>query len=211
MATNQAKNALLCAYTLAKAGRYSEAEAKVLSEPEISKQPAAIDFLARIRIEQGDVIEARRLWEELTISHPTYLPARLALKHLNKRKPLFTRKRIAIILGLFLLSAAFMLGFSLAPMTAKEVTPQTHSYQWETLPMLSDLQTLTVHRGNVRRVYVSSYLFADPKALASRQNLIEALCFLLTIDAHQIYFAQGQVEMSLEDVLIELEPLPKRQ
>lgn len=211
MATNQAKHALLCAYTLAKAGRYSEAEAKVLSEPEISKQPAAIDFLARVRVEQGDVIEARRLWEELTISHPSYLPARIALKNLNKRPPIFTRKRVTFIFSTLLLVGAFLLGFFLSPKPKENVVPPTISYQWETLPMLSDLQALSIHRDKVQRVYVSSHLFADPKALASRQNLIEALRYLLAIEAHQVYFAQGQLEKTLEDVLIELEPQPIRQ
>ena len=45
MASN-AKTALLCAYALASARRYAEAEALILSEPEAAKTAEALDLLA---------------------------------------------------------------------------------------------------------------------------------------------------------------------
>ncbi|MGN0887020.1 MAG: hypothetical protein ACI4RT_08515, partial [Candidatus Spyradenecus sp.] len=67
MSSNQTKVALLCAYTLARAGHYGEAEALILSDGELSKTTEAMDLLARIRAEQGDEGEARRLWQEIQL------------------------------------------------------------------------------------------------------------------------------------------------
>lgn len=207
MATNRAKTALLCAYTLAKAGRYSEAEAYLLSQPEIAKTPVALDLLARLRVEQHDTIEARRLWEELSHTHPSYLPARAALKNLNKRPAFFTRARLCFLAIIVGIAGAFALGLMMAPFLGTSVPPppSTMVYQWETLPRLYDLQPLTVHRGKVKRISVASHLFAEPKAFARRQNLIEALQALLALEGHQLFFGEAHPEAGPEAVQIEIE------
>ncbi|MBO7182050.1 MAG: hypothetical protein J6V91_04590, partial [Kiritimatiellae bacterium] len=84
MASN-AKTALLCAYTLARAKQYSEAETLILSHEELSKTPEALDLLARIRMEEGDIPEARRLWQNIATVYPENKAASTALKVIGKR------------------------------------------------------------------------------------------------------------------------------
>ena len=81
---NNARTALLCAYTLATAKHYAEAEALILSDTDVAKTPEALDLLARIRAEQGDVAEARRLWQEIVSLDPDNKSARRALRNLGK-------------------------------------------------------------------------------------------------------------------------------
>ncbi|MDO5461943.1 MAG: hypothetical protein Q4F99_00425 [bacterium] len=203
MANNyQSSTLLLCAYTLAKAKRYAEAEAMILSNAEISKTAPAIDLLARLRIEQGDIIEARRLWEELTATHPDYLPARNALKHFETKSTCFTKKRCVVIAMFLLLGLGIFIGHMLNSQP-KIPTPQV--YTWATLPRYVDLQYLNSHKGNVKRLSITSNLFADPTALARRQNLIDTLTYLLKIEPHQIYFAQNTPEASADVVVITIE------
>lgn len=201
--TNNQRNStlLLCAYTLAKAKRYAEAEAMVLSNLEIAKTPPAMDLLARLRIEQGDNIEARRLWEELTATYPDYLPAQQALKYFDTKPSKITKKHCLIVAMLLL----FGLGIFVGRLFNAPALPTPHTYQWSTLPRYVDLQSLQQHKGNVQRLSIKSHLFADPTALARRQNLIDSICHLLAIAPHQIYFAQNTPDASADAVIITIE------
>lgn len=205
MANNQSSTLLLCAYTLAKAKRYAEAEAMILSNAEVAKTPPAIDLLARLRVEQGDLIEARRLWEDLASTNPDYLPARNALKNFDIKPSWFTKKRCFIGAMILLFLGGLFLGryFYKAEPLPQAPLPQT--YTWATFPRFNDLQSLQIHKGKIKRISISSHLFADPSALARRQNLLDILTHLLDVQSHQIYFAQNTPNAAPEAVVITIE------
>lgn len=204
MTNNQSSTVLLRAYTLAKAKRYGEAEALILSDNEISKTAPAIDLLARLRIEQNDRIEAHRLWEELLATHPNYLPARQALKYFDHKPSVFTKRR-CIIGGMILL---FIIGIVIGMKISFNRVPQEKTpivYAWETFPRYTDLQVLQSHRGTIKRIFVSSHLFAEAKAAARRQNLLEILTHSLDLKPECIYFAQHESNASPERVTLTIE------
>lgn len=213
MANNQSATVLLRAYTLAKAKRYSEAEALILSDAEVVKTPPAIDLLARLRFEQKDLIEARRLWEELLSSYPQYTPARRALKHFDRKSRWLTQRRLTALIALLLSLLCVGLGMYLqhlrapTPTQAPLTPPAPITYVWETLPRYADLQALSPHRGNIKRILLSSHLFAEPKAIARRQNLLESFTYALGLAPQHIFFAEADPSDPQERVTLMIETL----
>lgn len=76
---------LLTACTLARANRLDAAEELILSDPRLTRLPAALDLLARIRAHQGNLADARRLWNEILAIDPENKQAQAALKALDQR------------------------------------------------------------------------------------------------------------------------------
>jgi hypothetical protein len=215
MANNQSATVLLRAYTLAKAKRYSEAEALILSDSEVVKTPPAIDLLARLRFEQKDLIEARRLWEELLSTYPHYSPARRALKHFDRKSRWLTLGRLTVFIIVLLALLCVGLGMYVQSLRAPTPTPLEAplapstpiTYTWETLPRYVDLQALSPHRGKIKRILLSSHLFADPKATARRQNLIESFTYALGLEPQQIFFAEASASDPQERLTLIIETL----
>lgn len=195
---------LLCAYTLAKAKHYAEAEASILSHPEIAKTPPALDLLARLRIEQNDFIEARRIWEDLLSTHPNYMPARNALKHFDTKPSKIKKTHLIIGAMLLLFGLGLFLGRSLTTSRIPHV-PTPIVYTFDTFPRYDELQQLQKHRGKIERISISSHLFANPTALARRNNLMESISHLLDLAPHSIYFAPNISTASPEAITLLVE------
>ncbi len=165
MSSNQTKVALLCAYTLARAGHYGEAEALILSDGELSKTTEAMDLLARIRAEQGDEGEARRLWQEIQLIHPEHAPSRKALKALGKTAFVMPWKALCLLLVPLFLAAGMVVGFLLAERKGDwQVT-------WEGIPRTEELKALEAYRGRTERVLISTRFFSVPERLGHRALL----------------------------------------
>lgn len=165
MSSNQTKVALLCAYTLARAGHYGEAEALILSDGELSKTTEAMDLLARIRAEQGDEGEARRLWQEIQLIHPEHAPSRKALKALGKTAFVMPWKALCLLLAPLFLAAGMVVGFLLAERKGDwQVT-------WEGIPRTEELKALEAYRGRTERVLISTRFFSVPERLGHRALL----------------------------------------
>ena len=165
MSSNQTKVALLCAYTLARAGHYGEAEALILSDGELSKTTEAMDLLARIRAEQGDEGEARRLWQEIQLIHPEHAPSRKALKALGKTAFVMPWKALCLLLAPLVLAAGMVVGYLLAERKGDwQVT-------WEGIPRAEELKALEAYRGRTERVLISTRFFSVPERLGHRALL----------------------------------------
>ena len=165
MSSNQTKVALLCAYTLARAGHYGEAEALILSDGELSKTTEAMDLLARIRAEQGDEGEARRLWQEIQLIHPEHAPSRKALKALGKTAFVMPWKALCLLLTPLFLAAGMVVGYLLAERKGDwQVT-------WEGIPRTEELKALEAYRGRTERVLISTRFFSVPERLGHRALL----------------------------------------
>ena len=165
MSSNQTKVALLCAYTLARAGHYGEAEALILSDGELSKTTEAMDLLARIRAEQGDEGEARRLWQEIQLIHPEHAPSRKALKALGKTAFVMPWKALCLLLVPLFLAAGMVVGFLLAERKGDwQVT-------WEGIPRTEELKALEAYRGRTERVLISTRFFSVPERIGHRALL----------------------------------------
>ena len=165
MSSNQTKVALLCAYTLARAGHYGEAEALILSDGELSKTTEAMDLLARIRAEQGDEGEARRLWQEIQLIHPEHAPSRKALKALGKTAFVMPWKALCLLLVPLFLAAGMVVGYLLAARKGDwQVT-------WEGIPRTEELKALEAYRGRTERVLISTRFFSVPERLGHRALL----------------------------------------
>ncbi|MCI6589598.1 MAG: hypothetical protein MSB12_00610 [Lentisphaeraceae bacterium] len=165
MSSNQTKVALLCAYTLARAGHYGEAEALILSDGELSKTTEAMDLLARIRAEQGDEGEARRLWQEIQLIHPEHAPSRKALKALGKTAFVMPWKALCLLLAPLFLAAGMVVGFLLAERKGDwQVT-------WEGIPRTEELKALEAYHGRTEQVLISTRFFSVPERLGHRALL----------------------------------------
>ncbi|MEG2415490.1 MAG: hypothetical protein RSB74_06190, partial [Kiritimatiellia bacterium] len=182
--TNSAKTALLCAYTLAKAERYVDAEELILSDVELAKTVEAMDLLARIRAEQGDVNEARRLWQEIQSIHPEYLPATRALNHLGKKPRGGSRcHRLTLVLS------ALAVGIVIGIFIYASGTPRIHAETivWNRFPCSADFTSLAPYKGKVERLSLSSRFFAEKGN--SRAVLTSLLSTALNLSPHAIYIA----------------------
>lgn len=199
MASN-AKTALLCAYTLARAKQYSEAETLILSHEELSKTPEALDLLARIRMEEGDIAEARRLWQNIATVYPENKAACSALKVIGKR-PLRMKWNIvwAVLLPIVLL-AGILIGTTLT----KAPPARLATITWDTLPTQAKIQELATYKGAVSRVCLSSYFFAAPDRVFSRTLLTEAVSEVLELPTSAIFIGEAPAELSDEAIQVEL-------
>ena len=191
MPANNAKTALLCAYTLASARHYPEAEALILSDAELAKTPEAMDLLARIRAEQGDLPEARRLWQEIQALHPEHRPSRQALRHLGKRP----HARAGRWLGM---AAAALVGLLAGASVAAAVArpPQaepdlTATWRLPGIPTGQALADIAAHRGRTARVALRSDFFSDPARVAQRAVLVGMVSQAAGISPANVYLSQA--------------------
>ncbi len=199
MASNT-KVALLCAYTLASAKRYSEAEELLLSDGELAKTIEAMDLLARIRSEQGDTAEARRLWQEIQTLHPEHVPSRKALRNLGKCPRVFPwRLFLSVGIPLILLIGA-CLGFWVS-----NARQQAQTVVWPGIPTGEMLQTLHDYQGRVGRVLVSSHFFSQTDHLKQRAVLTRLIGEALDLPASQLFIGEGCPEQSQETIILTLE------
>jgi hypothetical protein len=198
---NRAKTALLCAYTLARAKQYSEAEALLLSHEELSRTPEAIDLLARIRMEEGDVPEARRLWQGIQTNYPEHEPSRVALKMIGKPQ---MKVRWALILA-SVLPFVLVIGVLLGLFIQTDAVPQRVVVDWDRLPSQATLETLSVYRGKATRVCVASRFFADPEKVISRALLTEMMAQVLALPESAIFLGNAPSELGDEMIRVELE------
>lgn len=199
MASN-AKTALLCAYTLARAKQYSEAETLILSHEELSKTPEALDLLARIRMEEGDIPEARRLWQNIATVYPENKAASAALKVIGKRPLNIKWSFVWAALLPIALVAGLIIGMTLSKTTPASLATIT----WDTLPTQAKIQALSAYKGSVKRVCLSSYFFATPDRLFSRTLLTEAISEALELPTSAIFIGEAPAELSDEAIQVEL-------
>lgn len=196
---NNAKIALLCAYTLASAHRYAEAEALILSDGELAKTTEAMDLLARVRAEQGDVAEARRLWQEIRSLHPEHLPSRLALRHLGKPPRNLPWRALCCLLAPLTLALGMVLGALMAPRAAPPV-----ALEWPALPAGTQLEALAPYRGRVARVCLSSAFFSDPARVAQRRVLSQLLADALGLAPSDVFLGEAAMGQPADTLRVEL-------
>lgn len=187
---NSSKTALLCAYTLAKAGRFADAEELILSEPEVSRTAEAMDLLARIRAEQGNLPEARRLWQDIRIARPDYLPAKAALADLGK--PPLRHRRFLTWGGGILATAALVAVGLLAGLRMAGSAPAGTKLLWPGIPTAAMLGELEAYRGQVRRVTLSSAFFADPSKVAQRSLLTGMIADRLELPPSAVFIGTAE-------------------
>lgn len=205
---NNARTALLCAYTLATAKHYAEAEALILSDTDVAKTPEALDLLARIRAEQGDVAEARRLWQEIVSLDPDNKSARRALRNLGK-PPRRWWMKIVVAEGKWLAALTVGLGVglvvggigggTLAKAFANERIMQIEAnalisvdrLQWPGIPTARDLAALAPYRGQATAVTLGSAFFAEPSRSAQRAVLTALLAQTLGIPESRIFLGKA--------------------
>jgi tetratricopeptide (TPR) repeat protein len=200
---NKAKTALLCAYTLAHAKQYAEAEALILSHEDLAKTPEALDLLARIRMEEGDEPEARRLWQSILTIYPENKAARAALGAIGK-KPLRINW-IAVLVAL--LPAAFLGGgFLGASFLARTATPppQVVTVEWDNIPTQAKISELAPYKGATTRVCIASHFFSAPDKLFSRELLADAVGKALELPATAIFIGEASESMSDTAIRVEL-------
>ncbi|MBR5592093.1 MAG: hypothetical protein IKW38_06145 [Kiritimatiellae bacterium] len=197
---NNAKTALLCAYTLAKAKQYAEAEALILSHEELAKTPEAIDLLARMRLEEGDEAEARRLWQSIQAVYPEHAPSRTALKLIGKRPFKIDWVSILSVLALVLFCVGFFLGSSIT----KAPQPNVTTVQWDKIPTQAKLDALSVYKGGVKRVCIASHFFSDPDRIFSRQLLTEYVGKALDLPASAIFIGEAPEALGEEAITVDL-------
>ena len=197
---NNAKTALLCAYTLAKAKQYAEAEALILSHEELAKTPEAIDLLARMRLEEGDEAEARRLWQSIQAVYPEHAPSRTALKLIGKRPVKINWVSILAVL----LPVLFCVGFFSGASITKAPQPNVTTVQWDKIPTQAKLDALSVYKGDVKRVCIASHFFSDPDRIFSRQLLTEYVGKALDLPASAIFIGEAPEALGEEAITVDL-------
>lgn len=201
MASN-AKTALLCAYALASARRYAEAEALILSEPEAAKTAEALDLLARIRAEQGDAAEARRLWREILSAQPDNRAAKVALRNLGKRPRGDARWRWACAVAAALL-AGLGAGLLLRGGAAAEPAEPVR-LTWTGIPNARDLAALGAWKGQTARVTLGSAFFSDPARTAHRAVLTALVSQALGIPEEAVFLGKAPADAPEGSIRVEL-------
>ncbi len=202
---SDSKVALLCAYTLASAERYSEAEALILSDTELAKTPEAMDLLARIRTEQGDLAEARRLWQDIQSIHPEHKPSAVALKALSKHPHVLSCKARRTLLFVGALVLGLVLGGTCCSYFGSGRSSPLAVVTWEQIPTGAQIQALTEYQGQVGRVYVTSSFFNHPKRVNQRALLTEYLASALAVPVEAIYLGAPQADQAADAIRVELE------
>ncbi len=188
MASNSTKTTLLCAYTLAKAKRYAQAEELILSESEVAKTIEAMDLLARMRAEQGDLVEARRLWQEIQELHPEHKPSRVALRNLNKKAHTSTPLSRLCTCAIVTL-VGLILGFILASAITVAPPERYVTLNWPEIPSAAHLDQLDAWRGKVSEVKLSSSFFGDASRINNRRVLVDFITERLDLTEDAIYIA----------------------
>jgi hypothetical protein len=107
---------ILRSYALSTIGLYEEAEALLKSDADALKSVPGLDLLARLRVEQGDDISARRLWQQVLEMDPSNREALAAIRLLGtpwrtlSLLALVSRLTGLLIISIFALYGAFRLG-----------------------------------------------------------------------------------------------------
>lgn len=218
---NNAKTALLCAYALASAKHYAEAESLILSDAEVAKTPEALDLLARVRAEQGDVAEARRLWREILLTQPDNKAAKAALRNLGKPP----RRRwllalgvaggwvAALVVGLAVgLVVGGLCGGILVKAFADERVMQIEAnalicvdrLQWAGIPTARELAALKPYRGRVSTVTLGSAFFADPARSAQRAVLTAMVAEALGLPESNVFLGKPPANASEGSIHVRL-------
>ncbi len=200
MASDNAKTALLCAYTLACAKQYAKAEGLILSDTELAKTPEAMDLLARIRVEQGDIAEARRLWQEIQSLHPEHRPSHLALRNLDKPPRKQRSRTWAIIGGVVVLLIGFLLGAFFMHREPDRIV----TFDWPNLPNMQALRQLEQYRGQVVRITLGSEYLSDPKRSAHRAVLTDMVSQALGVKPECVFLAQAPEGLPAGAIRVEL-------
>lgn len=213
---NNTKTALLCAYTLAKAKRYSDAEALLLSDSELTKTVEALDLLARIHAERGELTEARRIWQEIQTVHPEHEPSRRALANLGKAP----RRNCWKLIAFWTFLVGLLLGFGVGELLIEkpeateqepvaeipEPVPAEPAFvRWPGIPHAEQFELLKAYRGTVSRVLVSTDFFAAPERLGNRKLLVEYLCEALDVAPGAIFIGGGAAGEPPETIILELD------
>lgn len=198
---NNAKTALLCAYTLARAKQYAEAEALILSHEELSKTPEAIDLLARIRMEEGDEAEARRLWQGIQSVYPEHAPTRVALKSIGKRA---IRIRWAAVFAALLPVAAALGFFITSAFFCKAPQPCVKTVVWENIPTQEKIDALAAYKGTTQRVCIASHFFSAPDKLFSRTLLTEFISTAMELPPSAIFIGEAPETLGENEIQVEL-------
>lgn len=109
---------ILRSYALSTTGLYEEAEALLKSDADALKSVPGLDLLARLRVEQGDDISARRLWKQVLEMDPNNIRALAALRMLGTTWRIHSFVSLVscltglLIISSFALYGAFRLGES---------------------------------------------------------------------------------------------------
>jgi hypothetical protein len=107
---------ILRSYALSTTGLYEEAEALLKSNTGALKSVPGLDLLARLRVEQGDDISARRLWQQVLELDPNNMRALDAIRilgtpwRIRSSFSLVSRLTGLLIISGFALYGAFRLG-----------------------------------------------------------------------------------------------------
>ena len=107
---------ILRSYALSSTGLYYEAECLLTSDPAALKSAAGLDLLARLRVEQGDDVSARRLWQQVLDLEPGHEGALAAIRMLDTPWRIKAWGRLVfrlsgmIVVTCFALYGAFRLG-----------------------------------------------------------------------------------------------------
>ena len=100
------------ASSLAATGNLDEAEALLCRGGSVSGSSSALDILARIAVQKGQFVQARRLWLMVLEKDPTYEWAKAALARLDSPWLFFAlTKRIAYLAGVSILLCLAAIGF----------------------------------------------------------------------------------------------------
>lgn len=191
MPANNAKTALLCAYTLASARHYPEAEALILSDAELAKTPEAMDLLARIRTEQGDLAEARRLWQEIQSLHPEHKPSRLALRALGKPPRAKAGRWLGVAAAALIGLAAGALLAAAAARPPRAEPDLLATWRLPGIPTGQALADIAAHRGRAARVALRSDFFSEPARVAQRAVLVGMVSQAAGVSPANVYLSQA--------------------
>ncbi len=103
------------ATTLARAGRYQDAEGLLSELPrDEAATPRGLDLLARIRAQQGRLLEAEALWSQASAIDTTNEAYRAALRRIAKmqRRPVWLASLSPLIVGLAIILATVFASFA---------------------------------------------------------------------------------------------------
>ncbi len=111
-----AGDVILRSYVLSSKGLFNEAERLLTSDTSVLKSVAGLDLLARLRVEQGDVVSARQLWKQVLEIEPGHEGALTAIRLLDTPWRIKAWGRLVfrlsglLIVTCFALYGAFRLG-----------------------------------------------------------------------------------------------------
>lgn len=157
--------ALSQATRLAREGSYAAAE-ELLSGLLATERPdvSVLDLLARIRVQQGALLDAESLWRKVLQLDPNHLGARAGLERLRgvQRKPVWFQPVLAVLIGL---GVIFCGVFVLAWQTRRQAAANV---------VLQQRVAGVVGAGSQTARQQTEALLAEVKGLKSNQAEVEA-------------------------------------